>query len=382
MSISKKRLCAIFMMGSAALFLQLGILQHVSAEAVTSNPFRVGVHPFDVAINNNTHKVFVSDLQGYSVFVFDDSAQRVIGNISLLDVSPELKFDYEPTYLAVDPTTNRLYVTYECDCHPSYISVIDGATYKVVDKITIPNLPTGIALNHLTNKIYITYGNNETTVLDGATQKIISNITTQVPISKVAVDMKTNRIYLGTSSSGEVLIADGNSDSVIGTIPLHVGARIADLAVNEKSNLVYALSTSTSAGSGDLPVPSATLSIVDGQSNTVIGKSIPIGSSGGIAIDEAHNRTFISQNYGNSIFTVNQSDNMTTFSNLMVGEKYYPNRLAFSGDSGHLYAVTTGTYVMLSIGSQELPTPEFSSSTSFIVAGVAVTLIVLLRKRL
>ena len=74
-----------------------------------------------------------------------------------------------PEGIAVNPTTNRVYVANTSD---SSVTVIDGATDTVLATVRTGSYCQAVAVNPTTNKIYV--ANNyahSVTVIDGATQR-------------------------------------------------------------------------------------------------------------------------------------------------------------------------------------------------------------------
>jgi len=71
---------------------------------------------------------------------------------------------YEPYGVAVNPTTNRVYVTNE---GTDNVSVIDGATNAVTATVPVGIHPWGIAFNPTTNRVYVTNNADDTVSVIG-----------------------------------------------------------------------------------------------------------------------------------------------------------------------------------------------------------------------
>jgi YVTN family beta-propeller protein len=106
-----------------------------------------------------------------------------------------------PYAVAVNPVTNRIYVT---NSNSSNVTVIDGATNATT---TVPagSQPLAVAVNPVTNKIYVANQGGSVTVIDGAT-----NATTTVAVgvgpTAVAVNPVTNKTYVANNSSNNVTV--------------------------------------------------------------------------------------------------------------------------------------------------------------------------------
>ncbi|HEX5505612.1 MAG TPA: choice-of-anchor D domain-containing protein [Thermomicrobiales bacterium] len=214
----------------------------------------------------------------------------------------------EPFAIAVNPTTNRIYVPNVSITGPggSVISVIDGATNTVVATISLgtSSQPQGVAVNPTTNRVYTTYydsGTNSTivVVIDGAT----NTVTTTIPINgasaccglnpfDVAVDPTTNRVYVAVQGgSPGVAVIDGAANTVTTTVPLPGPA--VSVAVNLATNRVYATYQAVPTPPA---VPTLALAVIDGGTNTVV-TSVPLpGTSSfayGVAVNPIMNRVYV-----------------------------------------------------------------------------------------
>src|SRR5207302_3270534 len=110
--------------------------------------------------------------------------------------------------LAVNSETNRIYVS---DVNSSLVAVIDGSTNQVISDIAVSN-PSTIAVDGHTNRIYVLSGNGLVGI-DGASNTVLGSI----PVSPVehpaclgtgsgdagmAVNEANGRIYVATICAG------------------------------------------------------------------------------------------------------------------------------------------------------------------------------------
>src|SRR2546425_359551 len=102
-----------------------------------------------------------------------------------------------PNGVAVNPLTNRIYVANSDD---NTVSVIDGATNAVVDRVHVGTNPSGVAVNPATNRISVTLygfaGGNTVQVIDGATDAIVDSVIVNAPPWLIDVNPVTNRAYV------------------------------------------------------------------------------------------------------------------------------------------------------------------------------------------
>jgi YVTN family beta-propeller protein len=130
------------------------------------------MHMMYVTMNNGIgyQLIFVSEPSIYSNYL--SIAQKMIHSfkISTSDLSSTgIRLPNSPIFLAVNPATNRIYVSNSAS---DSISVIDGGS--IIDNITVGGFPYSIAVDQDSNLIYvITQRTNTTYVIDGLTNKIV-----------------------------------------------------------------------------------------------------------------------------------------------------------------------------------------------------------------
>jgi DNA-binding beta-propeller fold protein YncE len=155
-----------------------------------------------------------------------------------------------PQGIAVDANTSMIYIPDGTD----NVTVVNASTYGVVGTITLPGSPTsGIVVNPETNMIYVAASGctNEVNVskscqgykvwpsagiveIDGENDSIVGGI--PISVDHLAVDPTTGVLY---GAIGEYLLSiDAQSGSLIANTSL--GAEITNIAVDVKTNLVYA----------------------------------------------------------------------------------------------------------------------------------------------
>ena len=72
------------------------------------------------------------------------------------------------------------------------------AAANVVSSIGVGLDPLGVAVNPTTNRVYVANGNSNTvSVIDGATNTLVATVPVQSAPETLAVNPSTNRIYAG-----------------------------------------------------------------------------------------------------------------------------------------------------------------------------------------
>jgi len=103
--------------------------------------------------------------------------------------------------------------------------------------------PVTVAVNPVTNKIYVTnWGSNSLTVIDGATNGTTTVAVGSLPID-VAVNTVTNKIYVANSDSHDGTVIDGATNS---TMTVAVGAYPNAVVVNPVTNNIYVVNNGSS----------------------------------------------------------------------------------------------------------------------------------------
>jgi YVTN family beta-propeller protein len=126
-----------------------------------------------------------------------------------------LTLDNSPIFIAVNPTTNRIYVTNSAS---NIVSVVDGLTNTIEANVTLGSYPYGIAVNPETNLIYVaTPRSNMTYVIDGATNHIVDTLTIPKEFFPyfISVNPNINRFYV-VGTNGVLDSFDSNTDELSG----------------------------------------------------------------------------------------------------------------------------------------------------------------------
>ena len=213
-----------------------------------------------IAFNPATGVMFQCDPYANSLILIDTAS----------DTTTAVPVGSAPSWVAVNPVTNRAYVV---NAYDSTISVVDGATRTVVGSIPVPYVgASAIALNPVTDKIYVAASDeNELIVIDGVT-----NETTVVPVgnypSSIAVNPVTNKIYVVNEDAGTVSILDGDTNAVTSTLDIPSG--LAQVVVNPNTNTIY-IPASTNGNSG------AALLVINGVTNQI--STITLSTFGTVA---------------------------------------------------------------------------------------------------
>src|ERR1039457_2806311 len=201
----------------------------------------VGMEPRDSAVNPVTNKIYVTNFCGNDFRCASNATVTVIDGATNNTVSVNVGF--EPSAVAVNSVTNKIYVANMCgndvSCHTlsGTVTVIDGATLATED-VTVWSSPFGVAVNSVTNKIYVVNG--------------------------CGTDVSCHTL------SGTVTVINGAS---LATKTVAVGASPNIAVVNPVTNKIYVTNycgNDPTSACGWLPFSPGTVTVIDGVTNNTV----------------------------------------------------------------------------------------------------------------
>jgi YVTN family beta-propeller protein len=226
---------------------------------------RGGSHPYTIAANQKTQKVYVTYTYDHITTVIDGTS----------DVASTLNTGSADT-IAIDEATNLLFLsTYE----DADLRIVNGATssmhkikvgghiwgfafdatqgvlylahtgtmdvlgfdVKTEKTFLIPvgKLPCALALDTEVHKLYaVNYEDQTLSIINTAKRKVVAVLPLGSHPQAVAVDVRRNRIYVANVHGNSVTVVDGSKDIVVGTFPAGQGPYA--LAVDDGTGYAYA----------------------------------------------------------------------------------------------------------------------------------------------
>ena len=212
-------------------------------------------------------------------------------NLRNIHINSGIIVDSYPIGVAVNPSTNKIYVANDFS---NTVSIIDGSTDKVDATINVGISPYGIGVNPLNNRIYVSNRDSGTvSVIDGSTNNQIANVSTGKRPLSVAVNPSTSLIYVTNIDSNTVSIIDGITNNLKSTIK--VGNVPYGVAVNPVTNKIYVTNI------GD-----KTISVIEDTNKNVV-RTIKVSGGiapTGIAINTSTNRMYVTDYLSGSLFII------------------------------------------------------------------------------
>lgn len=235
-------------------------------------PITTGLSPFGVAVNAKTNKVYVANVGGglcteetsNTISVIDGSSDLVMRTIAVDGIGP--------TWVAINPRTNRVYVTINGGCCTSghTVAVIDGATDTILDYIEVDPDPFIAAVNPKTNLVYVTHGGvDEITVIDGATDTVVATFSIGSEARGIAFDPNGKFLYVAARSTNQLVVVDASTNTVVQRIP--VGARPHGVLFDPDNERIY---VTNRGGCNSTP---GTVSVIDSGDRKVVA-TVQVGT--------------------------------------------------------------------------------------------------------
>ena len=135
---------------------------------------------------------------------------------------------------AFDSTNGYLYVT---NSGSNNVSIINGATNKVVGGITVGAYPLGVNFDSLNGYVYVADRNSyEISVINGATDKVVDNITSIAYPLYLTFDSLNGYMYV-TNSCPRISVINVSTNKVAYNITFYTSA--SGITFDSKNGNVY-----------------------------------------------------------------------------------------------------------------------------------------------
>jgi YVTN family beta-propeller protein len=206
-----------------------------------------------------------------------------------------------PTSIAVNPTTNRVYVS---NFFTQNLSILDGTTNTVAATLPLGFAPRAVTVDSVKNRVYAA-GVNQTsgmvavTKIDGQSNNVIVGpvpvfgpITSEVPVP-IADDPADDRLYVADATRDLVQVV-----SLSAVPPIAVGAYPDAMVFDAATNRVYVANGHSN-----------NVSVIDTQSNKVVATILVGGNPQGIALNTRTDRIFVTNTGDNTVSVISTASN-------------------------------------------------------------------------
>jgi YVTN family beta-propeller protein len=248
----------------------------------------VGVKPTGIAVNPTTNLVYVIFSLFNKVVVIDFTKDKAVASIQVG------KF---PSSIAVDPNTNMVYVA---NNRENTVSVIEGFTNKVVANVSVGDRPLNIAVNPERHLLYVTLQKSgSVVVIDTDANEVYNYKCCRYKIggnySAIAVNPYRDDVYITRHNFSElpaVTVLEGQFPHFPKTTVI-TNDTLLDIAINPNTNRIYALGID------------GIVYIIDGYNNEKAVATIQVGKfPSSIAVDPNTNMVYVANNRENTVSVI------------------------------------------------------------------------------
>ena len=293
----------------------------------------VGETPVGVAVNPETNRIYVTNRMSNDVTVIDGLTDQVLATIVNNQV---------PQGVAVNPLKNRIYVS-ELG---RGLTIIDGFTNPPLARLPVGAGAFTVAVNASTDRVYVpSFHDRNVSVIDGETRSVLTVLMLGGNPSAAAVNPRTNLVYVANYALGNVTIIDGASNAVIGLIA--TGGNPTHLAVNTTTGRLYVTGTPY-------------LSVIDTTTNAVIAQ-LDLGSADEVVVNEALNRAYVTSIGVNTLSVVDGFTN-TRISTVSLGS--FPAGLSVNPLTNRVYVAKFFDRAVAVYTDPDVSPPTITSSVS------------------
>ena len=294
-----------------------------------------------VALNAVTNKAYVINEYANTVSVIDGATGTISATIALGTGT-------RPQYIAVNPQTNRIYVSQG----DASLSIIDGTTNTPV---SYPIGSTGpIAINPVTGVVFVvrlsTAATDEVTLVNDSGSSVTwqSIATNSYQPMDISVDPLTNFYYVIHYPAGHIRQVDGNSTSDFPpSTQVDVGKPGILVAMNQVSRRVY-----TVTGSSVSP-----LGVIDASNLAFTPISATVANPAAVAVNPVTNKVYVA--FDGQVVVIDGATNALT---------YIPSGVSGSGPvSIGVNVVTNKIYVPNANGTMTIINGDTNATTTLAI---------------
>jgi|GEM_PF-3815197 len=202
------------------------VLDSISLNILSTVQLASSSRPYGVAISRDQDRIFVGEANGFNVDVIDGSTDHLI---SVIQTAADGQPAFQPYGLGIDDGLHKLYVTNGSNngFNNFDLMIVNTETNSIINTVTMDNITSGggqlskIAVNPNNHKVYISantnYGpGNGIGVVDGQSDRQIDSINIGQPTHDIGVDPNTNNVYVYTYATLPLQLVkiDSNSDTI------------------------------------------------------------------------------------------------------------------------------------------------------------------------
>jgi YVTN family beta-propeller protein len=191
----------------------------------------VGSYPRDVAVDIDYQRAFVANAGDDTVSVVDSADWNVLDTVPV---------GREPVGVAVNQTTHRVYVSNQGPSNDpdDTVTIIDASSYEVIDTVSVDGRPGFIAVDELANKIYVMlWLDSRIAVIDGATNAVSHFEGFSIYHGDIAINSATDRLYLLDYGADKVAVFEASTGTY--SAQVNTGSGTSRMDIDTDNNRLY-----------------------------------------------------------------------------------------------------------------------------------------------
>jgi len=179
---------------------------------------------------NSGNSPYVSAPEGMALVPTNGTlvvANYYFANVSVVNVTTDRFVTslstsaYSPYQVAFDPQDGSVWVTVSSGS--GVVDRYNGTTYATLPSVAVRSYPEGIVYDPSSGQMFVTGGTSTVTAINAATGAVVANISVGTNDQSLALDPLADMIVCANSGSNNVSFIDGQTDTVVGSVPVGLG---------------------------------------------------------------------------------------------------------------------------------------------------------------
>jgi DNA-binding beta-propeller fold protein YncE len=287
----------------------------------------IGPRPVAVAVERGTHRVYVADAELGAVVQFDGARGAIIGTVNV---------GGQPSSLAIDNTGHRVFVGNRDVVGPA-VSVINATSGQAQAFVPQGHRVRCLAFDETINRLYVgDPDGNDVMMVDGGSGQVMGTVPAGGPPVAIALNPQDGEVGVAVQGPSPALVLFGPNEQSSNTVPVPItDGQPLQVAVDSNTGKFFV------ARGGANPAL-----LVLRPDSTTFDNAIPIQPNvTGLAIDPRTSRIYMSHG-APELATVIDGASGSPVALLPIGDE--PNHAAVDVDStpARVYMVDTATGVL------------------------------------
>lgn len=260
----------------------------------------------DVQIDSTRHRLYVASFS----FRNKQSILSILDGMtgkSLLSIPRSVQADFVDNSLAVDTQRQQVYVSNDQEGVVDVFTLAtagDGNLSATASVLIIGPHPQALGVNSRLGRLYVgDAATNKVTVIDEESGHILTTLAVaEQPVPPLRVDEATGRVYVVSSLGQELDVIDGNTNTLIAHVP--VSPFPEGVAFNTATGRIYVAGEGNKDNNADEDDRGKTITVVDGQTFAVLGTLAVGAGPNGVEADPNLRRVYVAVEDSNAVVEI------------------------------------------------------------------------------